>query len=156
MTWSRRKRPAEDRFWELVDQSGDCWVWMGATDQAGYGRFGSTPHRMERAHRFAYETEVGPIPPGMFVMHRCDNPPCVRPSHLAVGTALDNNRDATQKLRNARGDRHGRKRIDSATAALIRSSRAAGRPLAEVAATYGVSEATVSRIAHGLIWKDLL
>lgn len=95
-----RQEPIEARFWQFVDKSGDCWVWTGARNKAGYGRFGQGGDtRMVYAHRASYELHYGPVPTGMFVCHTCDNPSCVRPDHLFVGTRGDNMRDAHQKGR---------------------------------------------------------
>lgn len=89
-------------FWSQVDKSGDCWVWIGHKDQDGYGiiAFGQISYR---AHRVAYAAEVGEITPGMLVCHRCDNPSCVRPSHLFLGDHLVNQRDKWTKNR---GNKH--------------------------------------------------
>ncbi len=109
-------RPSpERRFWAKVDRSGGpnaCWPWMGARARRdGYGRFDH-----DAAHRAAYRFATGPIPDGLFVCHRCDNPPCVNPLHLWLGAAADNNADRDAKGRHrqantpetaARGDRNG-------------------------------------------------
>lgn len=94
-----------NRFWSKVNKHGPragrlgrCWLWMGGCTQSGYGRF-SIHSRMHRAHRVAWELTNGPIPEGICVLHRCDNPPCVRPSHLWLGTAADNQRDCVIKGR---------------------------------------------------------
>jgi hypothetical protein len=99
-------RPLEDRFWEKVDKSGDCWLWTGARDQHGYGSLSVAHEGRERrrsvpvkASRVSWQIHNGPIPAGMWVLHRCDNPPCVRPDHLFLGTQLDNMRDASAKGR---------------------------------------------------------
>lgn len=100
-----RHRPAPvDRFWARVDKSGECWVWTGAALPAGYGRWKGA-HRLVYAHRFSWELANGPIPDGMLVCHRCDNPPCVRPDHLFLGTPTDNIRDMNAKGRGRAGDR---------------------------------------------------
>ena len=87
-------------FWAKVDKSGECWTWTGARDPRGYGRLGRGRKTLF-AHRFSWEEENGPIPNGLFVCHSCDNPACVRPSHLFLGTQKDNIRDMMSKNRGA-------------------------------------------------------
>lgn len=95
----RKRRPVNDRFWEKVDQRGDgCWEWTAALDTNGYGHF-IIEGRNHAASRVAWMLTHGPIDAGLFVCHRCDNPPCCRPDHLFLGTALDNARDAVAKGR---------------------------------------------------------
>lgn len=94
----KRKRPLADRFWSKVDPTGHCWLWMGALNEHGYGVI----HGPERlAPRTAWELTFGSIPDGLDVLHRCDNPPCVRPSHLWLGTQRDNTADMIAKGRAA-------------------------------------------------------
>lgn len=104
----------EARFWRKVDQTGDCWVWSGAVSDKGYGSMGGPDGVTLLVHRFSWEIHYGPIPPGMFVCHRCDNRPCVRPEHLFLGTAKDNTRDMMAKGRNRyvafSGDDHWKRR----------------------------------------------
>lgn len=89
----------EDRFWKLVDKTGDCWEWKGRKDEDGYGiSIGKNPP--ERAvHRMAWHLTYGPIEDGLCICHKCDNPPCARPDHLFKGTHGDNQRDAWAKGR---------------------------------------------------------
>lgn len=94
------------RFWERVQKSSGCWLWSGFRDRAGYGRF-KGPGNIQHAHRTSWVFERGPIPKGLFVCHHCDNPPCVNPEHLFLGTSADNTRDRDRKGRQARGERHG-------------------------------------------------
>ena len=89
--------PVETRFWNRVVKGPACWTWTGSTD----GRYGEVwfRGRKQKAHRIAWELEAGPIPDGLDVCHTCDNPSCVRPGHLFLGTARDNARDAQRKGR---------------------------------------------------------
>ena len=81
----------EERFWSKVDRSGECWVWIGAKDDRGYGFFRVAPKTV-RAYRFAYEMLVGPIPQGLELDHLCRNHSCVNPAHLDPVTHRENNR----------------------------------------------------------------
>lgn len=99
----------EERFWSLVNKEpglgpdGDCWEW-GGSKVKGYGSF-SHNSRTIQAHRFIWQLINGPIDDGFNVLHRCDNPACVRPSHLFLGTQGDNVRDCIRKGRNSRNKR---------------------------------------------------
>jgi hypothetical protein len=115
--WHASRAWSIDRFWARVDRSGECWLWMRARFPAGNG-YGAVSFRGKvwRAHRVAWTITTGEIPPGMDVLHHCDNPPCVRPDHLFLGVDLDNARDMMRKGRNmhitrpetiARGEKHG-------------------------------------------------
>lgn len=88
-----------DRFWSKVDKSGDCWVWTAAVSSKGYGRF-KLNGKLVSPHRLAWEWANGPIPDGLVVCHECDNPPCVNPAHLKLGTQSQNMLDCVSRGRN--------------------------------------------------------
>lgn len=106
---------SEDRFWEKVNKNGPvhptlgtpCWVWTACTIH-GYGQI-KYRNKVWLAHRLSWLFEHGELPEGLGVLHKCDNPPCVRPEHLYVGTQTDNTRDMKERGRAATGDRHGSK-----------------------------------------------
>lgn len=92
--------PPELRFWAKVNKHtlSGCWEWTGARLKFGHGIFW-TGDRKVVAHRWAYEDAKGPIPPGLIACHHCDNPPCVNPEHIFIGTHKDNSQDAIKKGR---------------------------------------------------------
>lgn len=94
--------------WYIEAASDDeCWPWRGTINRTtGYGQWWHDGRAM-RAHRAAYERVHGPIPDGLIVCHRCDNPPCCNPAHLFLGTQADNQRDKKNKGRTSRGERNG-------------------------------------------------
>lgn len=91
------------RFWAKVARAGpdECWLWTAGKSDSGYGVFG-VGKATDKASRISWRLERGPIPEGMHVLHRCDNPPCVNPAHLFLGTNDDNVRDMLEKGRNSK------------------------------------------------------
>ncbi len=156
-------------FWERVDQSGECWLWMRARDGNGYGRthLAGYPRRKRfGTHRIAYELTYGPIPPGLLVCHRCDNPPCCRPDHLFLGDKRANALDARDKGRlrgvtlaserfHAIGSSHGMAKLNEEKVTEIRARLAAGESVKAVATAFGVSWMTVSRIRRAIRWTHV-
>lgn len=157
------------RFWSKVDRSGECWTWTAACDRKGYGRM-RFPRRHEGAHRVSWELTNGPIPEGMFVCHRCDNPPCVRPDHLFLGSHRDNMADMFAKGRDShpptfygdahwikrhgdhrpKGGAHPQAKLTDAEVAEVRRMVAAGSTQASLCRQYGISKTHMSRIVRGL------
>lgn len=91
-----------EAFWKKVNKTESCWIWTACKDKDGYGKISKTYDgklRHFRAHRISYEFHVGEIETNQVVMHSCDNPSCVNPKHLSVGTIRDNNHDAIAKGR---------------------------------------------------------
>ncbi len=108
----------EIRFWDKVVKSDECWEWQGAHDPRGYGFIGAPGGGKNLlAHRVSWELHNGAIPQGRYVLHRCDNPRCVRPDHLFLGTHADNMADRQAKGRQAQGDGQGQRLHPEAYAA---------------------------------------
>ncbi len=110
----QHKFTLRDKYLQRVIEVGptECWRWRGATSDAGYGQISNYHGRRVMAHRVAWELYKGPIPKGLWVLHRCDNPPCTNPCHLWLGTNQDNIRDMDEKGRRPHGDNHWTRRPD--------------------------------------------
>lgn len=151
-------------FWDYVQKTDGCWLWL-AGSSGGYGRYRFKGHNLS-AHRVSFLLVHGEIPPGMCVCHRCDTPLCVRPDHLFLGSKADNNADRHAKGRSknlfAPGQDHphtkcsGEKswfaKLSDRDVSEIRARRGRGELHREIAASFGVNPATISRIARG-IWR---
>lgn len=143
-----------DRFWSKVKISDGCWEWTAATDHCGYGRFGIRG-RNRLAHRVSFCIHVGPVPEGMCVLHRCDNPPCVNPDHLFLGTQKDNMRDRDSKRRTPSGESHAKSPLTWADVAEIRRRYAAGGcSLNALAREFGVTNQSISKIVLRKSWRE--
>lgn len=160
-----KKRSDEERFWSHVDKTDGCWVWTGPRFSNGYGIFnsGSKTDKTKRAllaHRVSYGWANGPIPPGMFCCHACDNPPCVRPDHLFLGTPAENSADKVRKGRSVTPDRtmarNGRAKLTIESVRAIRERYVAGGISARaLGAEYGVSESVAFRAIKRQSWADV-
>ncbi|MDQ5821233.1 MAG: HNH endonuclease [Actinomycetota bacterium] len=144
------------RFWRQVERRGadECWPWAGYRDADGYGVLSAWPTQL-RAHRFSYELANGPLPPGLCARHRCDNPPCCNPAHLEAGTSIDNNRDKTERGRNATGEQHGMARYTVEQIREVKRLLAAGVARAQISEQTGVRETTVATVALGRQWREV-
>ena len=96
------------------------------------------------------------VPDGLFICHRCDNPPCCNPAHLFLGTQTDNDRDRDSKGRNIRGDRHPDSKLTSVAVREIRRRAAAGERQADLAREYGVTSTTLCQVVKRQTWKHVL
>ena len=123
---------------------GDCWEWQGARLPSGYGRYDAPGKIPWTAHRFAWTDRNGPIPPGMLVCHRCDNPPCVRLDHLFLGTTKDNARDMSSKGRGP-GQKVSRQQSDEICALYVSGSVRQR----DLALRFDIDQATICRIIRG-------
>jgi hypothetical protein len=151
---THKKTRYKENFFKKVAKGndGECWIWTAGISR-GYGIV-SREGRSIKAHRLSYEIHHGPIPPGMLVMHSCDNPSCVNPEHLSVGTETDNVRDMINKGRNKdrRGEKHPLKKLSLKQVEEIRQLRGLmGHKL--IAEKFGISKSHVSGIQRGEYWK---
>lgn len=145
-----------ERFWSRVDTSDDCWVWIGAKQDLGYGIIEDDAGVTRRATHVAWEVTYGSIPDGMRLLHRCDNPPCVRPDHLFLGTQADNVDDMIAKGRNQHGETAAIAKLTEANVIEIRRRVATGTETrGQIAADFGICVGTISDIAHRKSWKHL-
>jgi hypothetical protein len=152
----RPDTPIQFRFLEKIafDQASGCWLWAGARVPQGYCSIKRKDGVQLRAHRLAYELVSGTIPAGVFVCHRCDNPRCVRPSHLFLGSHLDNMADMVSKGRAARmiGSRNGCAKLRSIDVEVIRQNTGRYQDLAR---RFSVSASTIGLIKRRERWTHL-
>lgn len=134
----------------VVPELGPCLEYQGGRHPAGYGQMTFLGQKMY-AHRHAYELVYGAVPRGLFVLHRCDNPPCCEPKHLYAGTRADNTRDMVERGRNhvpAGGESHRWTKLTDAQIRWAREQRAAGWLLQAIADELDVDESYMSRICR--------
>jgi hypothetical protein len=149
-----------EKFWGKVIDVGSegCWEWIGSIVAFGYGS--SWNPRLERsqpAHRVAWELTHGPIPDGIEVRHRCDNPPCVNPDHLELGTHAENMADMYQRNRAALGERLPQSKLTEPEVRAVRRIHATGGfTNAQIAEWFDVSATAIWYVVNGKTWKHLL
>lgn len=150
-----------DKHWTLEERlehytnrtAGGCWKWTGQLDAWGYGRL-KWRGRKALAHRLSWESTRGPVPIGLWVLHRCDTPDCINPMHLFLGTEADNRADMFAKGR--QGGPRGRANIHAKlTEDQVRAIRSDIRLHSEIAAEYGVGESAVRKIRNRESWRHL-
>ena len=164
---------AKERFWSRVDKSpglgpkGTCWLWRGGMRskdpkrQYGTIRYGG---KVWQAHRVSFLLTYGSV--HRWVLHTCDNPSCVRPSHLYEGDAFNNAQDRWNRGRgnsslwaaghpHARGSRHGQARLTEPKVRNIRAALAMGVPALRLAQIHGVSDVAIGCIKRGVTWNHL-
>lgn len=153
---------------KIVPLPSGCWHYEGPRGRAGYGSF-SVGHKTYAAHRFAYQLANGVNPGKLLVCHRCDNPPCVNPAHLFLGTTQDNIADklAKGRQRGAEGDRHGSKthperiargtqlpqtQLDEDAIRQIRAMHERGMSQAAIGKLFGVCSSNIGKVVRGESW----
>jgi hypothetical protein len=175
---ARKPKPVGPRFWSRVDKQGpihpvcgQCWSWTSRQNEDGYGSM-RVNGKETRVHRVSWEIHNGPIPGGLHVLHRCDNPSCVNPAHLFLGTHNDNMADmyAKQRRQAARGERNGSRTkpercprgerqglavLTAESVLKIRDQYNHGASLAELGRTYGVDRSTISAVVTRETWKHV-
>lgn len=145
------------RFSNLVEKTSDCWLWKGACYRFGYGHFRRKINDkwiMYKAHRFAYEYYNGNIPKGYIIRHTCDNPKCVNPSHLVIGTYKDNVQDMLKRGRKVHGINPNHKQhkdiVHEIRKYKMDNPKVTGVELANL---FKTSPAQISRIINNKIWN---
>jgi len=141
-------------FWKKVEKTDSCWLWNAAKGRGGYGHF-NIGGKLHYAHRMSWELVNGDIPDGLQVLHNCpdrDNPSCVNPAHLSLGTLAENIRDRDQKAISGKHSSRLRKLTQEQVDA-IRALYSTGEyTLKQLGKTYSVCEATISLIVHRKRW----
>ncbi len=158
-----------ERFWSRVAKGltpDDCWIWLWGVDKDGYGKFRARSVGQQRTHRIAWVLSNGPIPSGLQVLHSCDQPACVRPDHLWLGTHLQNHQDKARKGRSPtpwaklhpelalRRTRHPNAKLTEAAVSDIRQNyRPRKVPLRHFAKKYNVGIGAVHWVVSGGTWN---
>lgn len=144
-----------DRFLEKVKQTEGCWIWSGSKNKKNYGTF-FLDGRAQKAHRVSYSLFVGPIADDLFILHRCDNPPCVNPAHLSTGTPQDNMDDMVSKGRSCirRGEDNPFAKLSVAEVKTARHLYfAEARTCVEIGKFFSVSNTCIKDIVKDRTWR---
>lgn len=135
-----------------------CVLFTGSVDTSGYGLIGvGGSGNIRKAHRVSYELQVGPIPEGLQVLHKCDVRCCINPAHLFLGTLQDNMDDRNAKGRHVslRGSKHAAAKVHEWDVRMMCEMRNAGRMVKQIAADFSLSTSVVSSIVSGKTWKHV-
>lgn len=158
MSGQPRKPTVEERFWAKVDKDtpSGCWMWTAHRNQWGYGVFSGEGRRLILAHRFSFRATQGPTPEGKIVCHTCDNPACVNPAHLYLGTHWDNAQDCVRRGRRPRqdGERNYNAKVTQRQVKEIRKRYANGEGILGLAAEYPVGKSQIYSIVKGQAWRN--
>lgn len=148
-----------------------CWLWSRSVDDSGYGKVSMPGGGWDRAHRLSFQVHIGPIPPNLFVLHKCDTPACANPDHLYAGTKSDNAWDRERRGRgnHPKGEDHAARRIPGLHAGTkngrskltprlvreLRSLHASGVAVKVLRMQFGLSDTAVYDIVNRKLWKDV-
>jgi hypothetical protein len=156
--WAAYEDSLDDRFWHRLGNKmpSGCILWGGAFNEDGHGEIGVRRHYHQGAHVVAYRLMVGSVPKGMCVCHRCDNPPCINPVHLFLGTSTDNRMDCVAKGRQAKGERNAKSKLNAERVKAMRA-RYASAPMTfiQLAKEFNISPAQANKIINGEFWKHI-
>lgn len=146
-----------DRFWRKVsrtDNDDDCWLWTGSKDGGNYGVF-FLQERNQKAHRASWLLHYGAIPDRTFVLHRCDNPSCVNPKHLFLGSHIDNMQDMARKGRSTKGERSATAKLTETQIEQVFKLRKHGWLIKDIAIHLGVGKTCIQSLLAGTSWTHL-
>lgn len=143
-----------EKFWKRVEKTDTCWLWRGPINSDGYGAVGMN-FKTIRAHRAAWIYTNGSIPDGLWVLHRCDTPLCVRPDHLFLGTAKDNADDRDSKGHGYSGSQHHLSKLDDDKIRQIRKLHSEGISQRVIAKKFGITQPNVGYITRGETWRHV-
>jgi len=151
----------EERFWRKVQKTEHdlCWIWSGSKNKKGYGRLGSGGKKQKYylAHRVSYTINKGEIPEGLYVLHSCDNPSCVNPNHLRVGTGSENIKEAYDKGRKQNpilfGEDNPKSKLTIDQVKFIKSNPQLGHKT--IADMFGLSPNCIRGVRIGRTWKSV-
>lgn len=146
----------KEKFLSRVNKTETCWLWIGYRNTDGYGVIHLEPHVKKFAHRVSYTLFINPvIPDGAHVLHSCDNPSCVNPSHLRIGTHYDNMSDMVSRGRSLKGENHNLSKLNVEDIKEIRLLSKAGMKSPEIAKIFKVTESNVRHIVRRVTWKHV-
>ena len=156
--YTKNPIPLEERFWSMVNKNGpvqehcpelgNCWIWTGCKSHNGYGMI-TVNGSSKRIHRASWEIHNGPIPEGMLICHHCDNPPCVRPDHLFLGTTQNNVDDKFNKGRN-------NSKLTDEQVIFIKSYPIYRGSQRDLIKRFNVSQQLISGIVNNKRWKHII
>jgi len=164
-----RSKPDSERFWGNVDKTDSCWIWTACRSYGGYGQFRLCGGTKMSAHRFSWELHFGKIPDGLCVCHNCpggDNPSCVNPTHLWLGTEQENIADRCRKGRTrsgtktnpasaCRGEKTGTSKLKNHQVICIKERLVDGDKIVDIANDFNVTVSCIYFISQGRSWKHI-
>lgn len=149
-----KSRSVEERFWENVKKTDSCWLWTGNKHPRGYGKIWTSKRKCEMTHRLSLKLHGKELPPWCVVMHTCDNPSCVNPDHLQIGTHKDNQIDKVVKGRQAKGEIQGHSSLSEIEVKAMRQLLKNGWKVSDIAAVLKRTYSSTYQAIHSG-WKHV-